>query len=105
MSLKFRFARVVAPAAQILFLSSCAVTQQSDVPFETFMGVTLSEADKTDILEIARLASDKPILKVEANPQLPRSTPIVVVTYQHQVVGTHVIEAKLESTKRIRADG
>jgi hypothetical protein len=96
----FRIPLVFSSAALMLFLSSCAATHPVDVPFETFMGVTLSDIDKTNILQIARLASDKPILKVEASPQLPRSMPIVVVTYHHEVFGTYVIETKLTIYER-----
>lgn len=82
--------------AIILFLSSCSTAKPPDVPFELLYGISLSNDDKTDIVGIAQRTLNKPIQKVSVNPALPASTPVVVVvTYEHELLGSYVIETKL----------
>jgi hypothetical protein len=95
---KFRTAYLVrsfAAIAIILLLSSCATVKQPDVPFELLYGMSLSDTDKADILNIAQQLIDKPIQKVVARPMLPTSEPIVFVRYGNVVAGTYVIETTL----------
>jgi len=61
--------------------------------------MSLTDNDKAQILEIARLVSDRPIAKVLAQPMLPASAPHIRVSYQNEIVGTSVIVTRLEIRK------
>jgi hypothetical protein len=87
-----------------LLLSSCATVQQPEVPFQTLGGVPLSNEDKADILEIARLVSDKRIEKVAATYALPTGSVIVAVAYETDAIGTYVIDTTLRIHEKHSTD-
>jgi len=90
---------VVVSLLAVVLLTSTAHAQTPSVPFEMRWGMSLTDNDKAQILEIARLVSDRPIAKVLAQPMLPASAPYIRVSYQNEIVGTSVIVARLEVRK------
>jgi hypothetical protein len=73
-----------------------AHAQAAAVPFVFRWGMSLSESDKAEILEIARALSDRPIMKILAQPALPSSTPFVQVSYVDETIDTWLIVTRLQ---------
>ncbi len=70
------------------------------ITLEDYVGITLTEDDRRDILEIAKVLSDKPVKKMTIFPMLPLSTPSFTIVYTEEVIGTYLWDVRLKIYKR-----
>jgi len=91
---------LVSTTSSGLLLPLTSSPQQLRTPFEYRWGISLTDEDRSNIVDLARLLSDKPIKKVIAQYMLPSSVPLISVLYEDEVIGTFVIDTRLEIYKK-----